>query len=960
MMFNSRSLVKKVVGVIEFLQSNNCDICLITEAWIKATDTTTLSKINCLGYKVMLNPRKGRRGGGICALYKGNLEIKKCKHDTSYKSFELLEVVIQSRHSLLRISTFYRTGHMSVQDRADFVKELDDYFLSLTQKKGEKVICGDFNIHVENNVPETQDFYAVTESYGFAQLIKKPTHIAGGTLDLLFMQSESPLFAIANDTLFIYDLEFSVNSDHSFIEFMTPFVQDDNSPKHLELSYREYKHINVDNFSKDVINVLSEGGNFFTLDTESATNVLNNALCVAIDMHAPVKNVSVRKKKNRYTNDQILSLRRRRKFERRYRKYGKPSDKHQYSKLHREVCRLVNKEMNNFYEGKLETFKGNKRETYKVFKELLGKESEQHLPTHDDELKLCQDFENYFTEKIHNIRSELQSSNSGTYKEYVAVESNLNNLIPFYQFLNLSDSKLSSTIKGMNNKYCDLDPVSTQLVKDCLPSLLPFFKHIVNSSLQTGYVPSTFKKAMVIPSLKNANLDKDLLKNFRPLSNICFFAKIIERCVLDQLTEHLEKNKCLGEFQSAYRKFHSCETAITKISNDILCNLDKKQCTFLLFLDLSSAFDTVDHEILLTRLEKQHNITGTPLQWIKSYLHQRSYCIKVGKTFSEGVILLFGVPQGSILGPLLFILYISEIELIAKQYGFKIHIYADDTQLYISFEHFLITDAVSDVEHCLRDIKSWMSTNFLKLNEDKTKCLLITPSNCSSGLLSNVCISFSGNVVLPSVEWENLGVTFDSKMSMNTYINSIVSKGYYQLSNFWNIADKLTVELKLSLVTSYILPLIDYCNIACMAASSLFVHKLQKLLNSAVRFIYGLSGERRRLSITPYLQKLHILPVKYRMKYKVSLLVYKCFNDKAPSYIKDLIKPRMGYSHLRSDYELCTLETFVPNTKYGERSFAHVAPVEWNSLPQYIRLCSPIESFKKHLKSYYFLQCFET
>ena len=298
--------------------------------------------------------------------------------------------------------------------------------------------------------------------------------------------------------------------------------------------------------------------------------------------------------------------------------------------------------------------------------------------------------------------------------------------------------------------------------------------------------------------------------------------------------------------------------------------------------------------------------------------------------------------------------------MIAKQYGFKIHIYADDTQLYISFEYFLITDAISDVEHCLRDIRYWMSINFLKLNEDKTKCLLITPSNCSSGMLSNVCLSFSGNVILPSADWENLGVMFDSKMSMHTYINSIVSKGYYQLSNFWNIADKLTVDLKLSLVTSYILPLIDYCNIACMAASSSFIHKLQKLLNSAVRFIYGLSGERRKLSITPYLQKLHILPVKYRIKYKVSLLVYKCFNDKAPAYLKDLIKPRMGFSHLRSDNELCTLETFVPNTKYGERAFAHVAPVEWNSLPQDIRLCSSLESFKKQLKSYYFTQCFET
>ena len=165
---------------------------------------------------------------------------------------------------------------------------------------------------------------------------------------------------------------------------------------------------------------------------------------------------------------------------------------------------------------------------------------------------------------------------------------------------------------------------------------------------------------------------------------------------------------------------------------------------------------------------------------------------------------------------------------------------------------------------------------------------------------------------------------------------------------------RLTVDLKLSLVTSYILPLIDYCNIACLAATNSFMYKLQKLLNSAVRFIFNLTGERRKLSITPYLKKLHILPVEYRIKYKVCLLVYKCFHDKAPAYLKNLIRPRISYAHLRSDADFYTLETIVPNTTYGESSFSYIAPVEWNSLPQDVRLCPSLETFKKHLKSYYF------
>ena len=137
------------------------------------------------------------------------------------------------------------------------------------------------------------------------------------------------------------------------------------------------------------------------------------------------------------------------------------------------------------------------------------------------------------------------------------------------------------------------------------------------------------------------------------------------------------------------------------------------------------------------------------------------------------------------------------------------------------------------------------------------------------------------------------------------------------------------------------------------------MYKLQKLLNSAVRFIYNLSGDRCRLSISPYLQKLHLLPVEYRVKYKISLLVYKCLHDKAPAYLKDLLQPSLTFSHLRSDSNLYRLETCIPNTKYGQSSFAFQAPVEWNSLPQDIQLCSTIDNFKKRLKSHYMSQCYD-
>ena len=386
-----------------------------------------------------------------------------------------------------------------------------------------------------------------------------------------------------------------------------------------------------------------------------------------------------------------------------------------------------------------------------------------------------------------------------------------------------------------------------------------------------------------------------------------------------------------------------------------MLSLDSNESSFLIFLNLSSAFNTVDHNILLTTLRKKYGISGIVLQWFQSYLSNRNYRVKIGKCYSKGLFLSFGVPQGSILGPILFILYISDIEHIAKYYGFRVHIYADDSQLYISFVRYDILSTVSNIEHCLREIKYWMSKNFLKLNEDKTKFLLISSKNDLHSIYSDLCISFSGNIIFPSMDAINLGVTFDLTMSMETYINGIISKGYCHLNNFWKSASKLNNDLKLELVTSFILPLIDYCNITFLAASQLYVGKLQKLLNSAIRFIFNLSGKRYCLHITPYMKKLHILPVKYRIKYKLSLLVYKCINGLAPSYIQELIVPKITYSHLRSANNVYDLQTLVPKTKYGESSFSYAAPATWNELPQDIQLSSNVETFKTRLKTHYFI-----
>ena len=208
---------------------------------------------------------------------------------------------------------------------------------------------------------------------------------------------------------------------------------------------------------------------------------------------------------------------------------------------------------------------------------------------------------------------------------------------------------------------------------------------LVNLSLQSGEFCSSLKKAYVTPLLKKADLDPDVFKNFRPVSNLSFLSKLIERIVAFQVSAHLKLNGLMEAFQSAYRSLHSTETALLRVQNDLLRAVDESGAAILVLLDLSAAFDTIDHSVLLRALEHQFGFTGRVLTWFASYLCGRVQAIKIGQAISQFIELTFGVPQGSVLGPVLFTLYTSSLGPIIRRHGLCYHLYADDTQLYIAF-----------------------------------------------------------------------------------------------------------------------------------------------------------------------------------------------------------------------------------------------------------------------------------
>ena len=221
------------------------------------------------------------------------------------------------------------------------------------------------------------------------------------------------------------------------------------------------------------------------------------------------------------------------------------------------------------------------------------------------------------------------------------------------------------------------------MLKQCSSGVTCSTASIVNKSLESSTVPPNLKKAIISPLLKKQNLDENALNNYRPISHLPFLSKVLQKVVASQLIEHLTTNGFLDDYQSAYRFGFSTETAPIKITDDILSALDKNSSLALVMIDMSSAFDTIDYKILLHRLSISFGVTGKVLEWFKSYLRDRSQFISVNNYASDSINLSSGVPQGSVLAPLLFVLYLQPLANGIKKFGFSYHFYADDVQFYI-------------------------------------------------------------------------------------------------------------------------------------------------------------------------------------------------------------------------------------------------------------------------------------
>ena len=414
----------------------------------------------------------------------------------------------------------------------------------------------------------------------------------------------------------------------------------------------------------------------------------------------------------------------------------------------------------------------------------------------------------------------------------------------------------------------------------------------------------------------------------------------------------MDTNKLHTPSQSAYRPLHSTETALLKIQNDILLSLDASKGVLLVLLDLSAAFDTIDQDILLSRLQSRIGVTDSALEWFHSYLTNRSQVIYLNGSSSKSTLLSFGVPQGSVMGPFKFIIYTGPVHDIATKHGLSVHMYADDTQIYIEFDlkPHSASEAKMKMEACIADIRAWMRENKLQLNESKTELVTITPSR-QKDKVNIESVHIGDCDITPTSTARNLGATFDQNMTLHPHVSALVKSCNWQLRRIGQIRKFLTKEASEKLVHAFISSRLDNGNSLLYGLPDYQIQRLQRVHNTAARILTLTSKYDH---ITPVLKSLHWLPVKQRIIFKIVTLTFRCLQGLAPTYLSELLLPYTPSRLLRSSNNLLLKESKSRTKSYGDRAFKVAAPKLWNKLPLSIRQCKTLATFKAKLKHHLF------
>ena len=971
---NIRSLFSenRSVYIHDAIQEHDINILALCETY-QSLDSTTPSQLCDItppGFQFLGKPRQSsginRRAGignthagGLGFLAQDNLNMK--MHEIpEYASFESLAIDTTLSKTNFTVFNIYRPpkGSKYATPFAEFLTDFESFLSLAVTTPHEFSIVGDFNIHVNDlSDSETTQFLDLLNSFNLQQHVTSPTHIHGNTLDLVITLSKSSLSPVI-------DCIPGTPSDHFLL--LATLATSPIVPKPATLHYfRRIDSIDVDSFISDILN-----SNLITSPPDSLDKLVecyNSTLLSLLNKHAPLKSKLIRSSHSNpwYTPALRAAKAACRKLERKWK-----SSKNSFNlSLLRSATNAYHKSLlaakRLYYSTLVTENRQNPRQLWKTVNSILHRNTIKVNPSGvADGTSIAQSFASFFTDKITKLQSAIPFTLCSPHVP--GPPSKPADLSCFHP---ATGDEITKIIKSASNKQCELDPIPTSLLKQCLPALATTITNIVNLSLSSGQFPSVFKQSLVTPLVKKPSLDPNSLSNYRPISNLSFISKVAERVVNERLQQHLAHNLLFNTFQSAYKKFHSTETALLALHDHLIRSITRQQVTGLCLLDLSAAFDTIDHSILLQRLSDWFGISGSALSWFKSYLLSRSFCVTSCGSKSSSANLTCGVPQGSVLGPLLFTIYTTPLSLLISKSPVSHHLYADDTQLFISFSPSHFNTNISHLQSVFANVSNWMSSNRLSLNPSKTEFLIIgLPHQLSK--LNNPALSLGPNTtLLPVSNARNLGIIFDSHISFDQHLSALIKSCNFHLHDLWRVRNTLDFSTASTIATSLVQSKLDYCNSLFLNLPASHLNRLQLIQNNMARAVF----KRRKFDhISSSLKSLHWLRIRQRIEYKVLSLTYSALQYGEPHYLHQLLtlQPHISVS-TRSSAFVTLRRPPTSHRKIEERSFYHMAPALWNALPGNLRipavpggsLETPVlaltrKQFSSHLKTYLFSKSF--
>lgn len=884
------------------------------------TDTNTLNAITPSNYQLFSSPRLHKTGGGLIVLFKDNVHpIFKVESKENMAEMIRIEFTIGSDKFV--ILCVYRL-HVPYNPFVDFLRDyLSDIQLETTSNC---FVIGDINIKVNlKDDPAAKTYLKMLHEIDFIQLVDFHTHISLNTLDHI----------VTNVPLIIHEIypTAHIASDHSVVicEIKIPKKEPEKQSK-LE-QVRNWKNLNHDLFLSYLEEQFFRSCFTATYDVDRLIHIYEDITLTALDKFLPKYKKNIKSKAVPFfDNEMYLMRRKRRQLERKSLKTKHASDWNTYKSYCEKYHELIITKKKEYYKRKLEST--DSKNMFRTCKNLLSINSEKSkLPTSDKEDVLADNFNSYFIEKILDIRKQIPVSPQHDYTELTTNTS-------FDRFKLVTDIEVRKVISSLSTKHSLLDTLPTWFIKQHSQFFIPIFTHLVNASFSSQTFPQKLKESIVFPKLKKPNSDKENFKNYRPVSNVPFLSKIMEKIVDQQLEEYFQENNLHEIYQSGYKKLHSVETVLLKITNDIYLSKENKKYTALCLIDLSAAFDTIDHTILLEILRKKLKLKEPVLNWLKSFLTNRQQSVIINNSKSSKKQLLFGVPQGTILGPKIFSLYMLPLYEIFKNKNIRFHSYADDTQFYLETTSNDLESTKEEIIDILAELKHWLDVHKLKMNREKTEIILF-------GSASPLTVKIDDELLTSCNTVRNLGVLLDKNLTLEDQISKKCRDAFLELKDISRNRKFMDFETCKMIVSSLVLSKLNFCCVLYIGLPKYQIEKLQKVQNYAAKVI---TMARKFDRVTPLLKRLNWLTVENYMLLRYSTLIYKSLNNTAPMYLQNEIKNYVPQRDLRSGYRYL-LNVPRIDSELGRRSFTYLAPTIWNDIPFEIRMSSET-MFKRKIR----------